>query len=239
MFSWKTIRTLCTVLLLLPLFHFVYLLRDDLRTMETPGPAVWKNDLNQHLHADEISSLPESPFLFIGGRGIQLWPALEKDLAPQPVLRRDLGSATIADLNFYYSRLVDHYRPAALVLLPGLSEFRLRAHHTPEQVLADLAVLVERSQSQAPDRALYLFTPMPTLRFPENNASMAQTGNLMKAWGDRLDGVQILDSWSLLTDDKGRPRSRYFRPDGIFLNEEGYAQLTAALQSAMGPPRAG
>jgi hypothetical protein len=239
MYSWKTIRTLCTVVLLLPFFHLLYLVRDDIRTATTPGPEVWEDDLRRYLHEDEVNSLPETPVLFIGGRAIQLWPLLEQDLAPQQVLRRNLGSATVADLNHYYSRLVDHYRPAALVLLPGLSEFRVRADHSPEEVLAEVTTLVERSQSQAPDRPLYLFTPTPTLRFPSENNRIAQTGRLLKAWGARQRGVKILDTGALLSDDKGQPRSRYYRPNGVFLNEEGYAQLTSALQTAMGTPSAG
>ena len=239
MFSWKAMRTLCTVLLLLPFFHFVYLARDDARTMDTPGPGAWDDDLREFLHEDERSSLPDSPVLFIGGRGIRLWPSLEEDLAPLPVLRRNLGSATVADLNYHYSRLVDHYRPDALVLLPGLAEFRFRADHTPEQVLADVVALVERSQTQAPDRQLYIFTPAPVLRFPADNTRIVASGELLQAWAARREVVQVLDSHALLSDEKGRPRARYYRANGIYLNEEGYARMTAALQQAMGLKHAG
>ena len=128
MISWRTLRTLCLVLLLIPVVHLVYLVsRDTVATLNS-SPDAWAEEIDAYARQDRASKLPENPIVVVGGRRVKLWPGLEDLLSPMPVLMRGLGDATVDDLIHNYERLIGFYRPETVVLLPSSSEFHIRAN---------------------------------------------------------------------------------------------------------------
>ena len=98
MISWKTLRTLCLVLLSIPVVHLVYLIsRDTVATLNN-SPDAWAAEIDAYARQDRASQHPDKPIVVVGGRRVKLWPDLEELLAPRPVLMRGLGDATVDDL---------------------------------------------------------------------------------------------------------------------------------------------
>lgn len=233
MISWRTLRTICLVLLLLPIVHLVYLVsRDTVATLNS-SPDAWAKEIDAYARQDRSSKLPDKPLVVVGGRRVKLWRGLEDLLAPQPVLMRGLGDATVDDLIHNYERLIGFYRPGAVVLLPSSSEFHIRANNNAEGLAMGIEQLVELNAEHAADSTFYVITPLKTPLYESDDHTVEETTRLLNEWAATQDHVEILDANRLLVMPDGRPNPAYYRADGINLNEHGYLRLSVLLQNAL------
>ena len=231
MLSWKTTRIICTILLMLPIIHLAYLVsRDTLATLD-PAPDVWNQELSDYAQIDASSRLPERPLVVVGGRRVKLWQGLD-ELLDEPVLMRGLGDAIVEDITFNYNALVGYYRPRAVVMVPGNSEFHIRDTKSAEELLAAIRELHALHVSQPDPGIFYVFTPIKTPLHPRDYEELGKAGELLREWAETAEDVRILDANPLLTDGYGSPRARYFLSDGVNLNEFGYLRLSLLLQAA-------
>ena len=233
MISWKTLRTICLVLLLLPIVHLVYLVSRDTVASLDSSPEAWAAEIDAYARSDRASKLPENPIVVVGGRRVKLWSDLEELLAPRPVLMRGLGEATVDDLIYHYERLIGFYRPDTVVLLPGNSEFHIRANKDAQGLVRGIRELVDLDASLAGSRRFYIITPVKTPLYTSDIAIIDETLTLLEAWAKSDDRVRILDANALLTRADGTPNPAYYRTDGVNLNEHGYLRLSVLLQSTL------
>ena len=71
MISWKTLRTLCLVLLLIPVVHLVYLVsRDTVATLDS-SPNAWASELEAYAKLDRANPHPKDPIVVVGGRRVK------------------------------------------------------------------------------------------------------------------------------------------------------------------------
>lgn len=230
MYSWNTIRTVCAVLLLVPVIHLVYLVsRDMLAAMDT-SPQAWAKEVSEFTEIDQSRSLPVDPVVVVGGRGVKLWQGLEDLLAPREVLMRGLGDATINDITHYHSQLISFYRPSAVVVLPGNSEFHIRDNKSAEELVDAIRELVELDQSLQAQRQFYAFSPIRTPLYSSDYPKIEEATRLLKHWAESEPGVTIMDANPLLSTRRGGPNPDFFRGDGVNLNEHGYLRLSLMLE---------
>ncbi|MEZ5503927.1 MAG: hypothetical protein R3E50_15165 [Halioglobus sp.] len=233
MYSWKAIRTVCSVLLLVPIVHLAYLLsRDTLETLNN-SPEAWAREINAYAAQDARTPLPENPIVVVGGRRVILWNDLEEELAPRPVLMRGVGDAIVEDITFNYDRLIGFYRPDTVVLLPGDSEFSIRDSKSATDLAGAIRKLAAVDASYGVSRHFYVFAPLKTILRPGDYPTIDQATQLLRDWASRDERVVILDANPLLSDPEGNPRGIYFRGDGVNLNEHGYLRLSVLLQTQL------
>lgn len=233
MYSWNVIRTLCAVLLLIPIIHLAYLMSSEVLASLDPAPEVWSDEIAAYVREDQTTRLPSDPIVVIGGRSVKLWRGLEDLLGPAPVLMRGVGDATVNDLTHYHAQLVGFYKPAAVVLLPGTSEFHLRDNKSADELVAAVRKLVELDLSYGVTRRFYVITPLKTPLYPRDNATIDEATSLLQRWADQDPRVSVLDANALLTRANGEPNPDFFRNDGVNLNEHGYLRLSIMLQSRL------
>ena len=233
MISWKTLRTLCLVLLLIPIVHLVYLVsRDTIATLDS-SPDAWAAEIDAYARQDRASKLPQDPIVVVGGRRVKLWKGLEEVLSPLPVLMRGLGDATVDDLIHNYERLIGFYRPKAVVLLPSTSEFHIRANKDAQVLANGIKELVQLDAKHHSDSRFYVIAPLKAPLYQADDSTVEETTRLLHTWAAGQDHVVILDANDLLGQANGRPNPAYYRADGINLNEHGYLRLSVLLQSAL------
>ncbi len=240
MYPWKTIRTVCVVLILIPLVHLVYLVSRDTLASLNHSPNAWDRELAAYVSADSQSQLPEKPVVVVGGKRVRLWPGLAEVLAPREVLMRGLGDAIVDDIVHHYERLIGFYRPEIVVFLPGNSEFHIRDDKSPADLLAGVQELAAIDSSHQVTRHLVIFAPLKTPLHPGDDNRIDETAMRLKAWAKDYPRVILIDANPLLTDADGRPRPHYYRSDGVNLNEQGYLRLSMLLADALetAPPTA-
>ena len=233
MISWKLLRTICLVLLLIPVAHLIYMVSRDTVASMNSSPEAWAAEVEAYTRQDRISQLPEDPIIVVGGRRVKLWSGLDDLLAPQPVLMRGLGEATVDDLIYHYERLVGFYQPDTVVLLPGNSEFHIRANKDAEALVSDIQELVELDASLSQSRRFVVISPLKTPLYPSSVPVIDETQERLEAWAPSRDNVILIDANTLLSKADGMPNPAYYRADGVNLNEHGYVRLSVLLQMAL------
>ena len=233
MYSWKTIRTVGAVLLLIPLVHLAILVSKETSRSLNGSPEAWASEVTKYAKMDQSNPMPSDPIVIVGGRRVSLWRDLEDLLAPMPVLQRGLGDATTDDITYYYQNLIGFYRPHTVVLLPGESEFHIRDNKSAAELVAAIQKLVELDISHGITRRFYIFCPLKTPLYHSNNAKIEEITRTLKSWAATLETVEILDANTLLADRKGKAKPGYFRNDGVNLNENGYVRLSMMLRSQL------
>jgi hypothetical protein len=230
MYSWKTIRTVAALLLLLPLLHLVLLLsRETLATLDA-DPAAWAHEVAAFHRLDQGNTLPEAPIVVVGDRSVNRWPGLEQLLAPVPVLLRGIGRATVNDIAHFYMSLIGYYHPSGVVIVPGSSEFHVRDNKTAEELVAGIDLLARVILSHEMTRHLYVFAPLKLPRYPGDAAKVEASLRLLREWAAGDPRIRVLDANRLLSDLEGAPMPYYFHSDGSGLNEHGYLRLTLLLR---------
>ena len=230
MYSWNNIRTVCAVLLLIPIVHLAYLISQEVLASLEPSPTAWADEVNAYSRLDQSTQLPVDPIVVIGGRQVKLWRGLEDLLAPQPVLMRGLGDATVDDITHYYSQLIGFYRPHTVVLLPGTSEFHIRDNKSAQELAASIRRLVEQDLSHGITRQFYVIAPIKTPLYPGDITRIEETTSALEQWASTQEQVSILNANALLSGPDGRPSPDFYRIDGINLNEHGYLRLSLLLR---------
>ena len=233
MIPWRVVRIICSLLLLLPLVHVAYLISNATLSALDASPETWNSEIEAYAAADARVKLPEKPILVTGGLPAKLWFGLEDVLAPQPVLMRGLGDAIIEDISYHYERLVGFYRPHAVVLLLSHSEFFIRDSKSPEELLAAVQELVALDEEHGVTHCFYVFAPIKSPARPMDHETIDQASRLLASWADGKERVKVIEANSLLADPSGNPRARYFRADGMNLNEHGYLRLAVLLQERL------
>lgn len=233
MLSWKSIRIVCIVLLLLPIVHLAYVVSRDAMAIMDPSPAVWADELHAYAKGDNVSTLPKNPVVVVGGRRVKLWSDLPDMLADQPVLMRGLGDAIIEDITYNYAALIGFYRPSAVVLMPGHSEFHIRGNKSAGELVTAIQELEALDASHGITRHFYVFTPLKTVLYPRDYAEIETASRLLSEWAADNDRVTVLDANPLLADSTGTPKAGYFLSDGVNLNDVGYLRLALLLQVEM------
>jgi len=233
MYSWKAIRITCGVLLALPLIHLAILVSTETLATLNASPEVWTAEVEAYARTDRGVSLPENPIVVVGGRRVKLWSALEELLAPAPVLMRGLGDATVDDLIYHYPRLVGFYRPSAVVYLPSHSEFHIRDNKQAEDLVAGIKQLAELGESLQRRGTFLIFTPVKTPLFPSDDSKIDAVSTALTQWAAAQSQVVILNSDDVLTTPDGKADPKFFRNDGINLNEAGYMRLSLLLRDQL------
>lgn len=233
MYSWKNIRTICAILLLIPIIHLAYLVSQEMKATLDASPETWADEIREYAVQDADMEMPESPILVVGGRRVKLWEGLEDLLRPTPVLMRSLGDATVNDITHYHEELVGYYQPSVLIFLPSNSEFHLRDSKSAEELVQAIQELVALDESYQVPREYRIFTPIKTPLHPADYKKIDETTRLLKQWAANHDQVDIIDANVILASGNGDPNPDFFRLDGINLNDDGYVRLSLMLQSRL------
>jgi hypothetical protein len=233
MYSWKTIRTVAAVLLLLPLIHLAVIVSKETTRSLNSSPNAWASEVIKYAKIDQRSTMPSDPIVIVGGRRVSLWRDLEDLLAPMPVLTRGLGDATTDDIIYYYENLIGFYRPHTVVLLPGESEFHIRDNKSADELVAAIQKLVKLDLSHGITRQFYIFSVLKTPLYPSNNSKIEESTQALQSWAASIESVEIIDANTLLADRKGKAKPGYFRNDGVNLNDSGYVRLSMMLRAQL------
>jgi hypothetical protein len=233
MYSWKTTRNFCAVLLLVPLVHLAYLMSSETLSLLDSSPQVWEPEVNAYNDNVRIEDLPAAPVVVVGGRLVTLWPGLENLLAPRPVLMRGIGDATVDDIIYHYQQLIGFYRPGTLVVLPGNSEFHIRDNKSPEELVAAIRKLEALDAAHGYTRLFYVFSPVLTPLYPGDRAKLTAAGEQLAEWAAAEPRVRFLDANPLLRGANGGPDPQFFRGDGVHLNENGFLRLALLLRQTL------
>jgi lysophospholipase L1-like esterase len=156
----------------------------------------------------------------VGSSSIRLWTNLPTAIQERPVLNRGFGGSRFKDLLRFFNRLVLPYGPSVLVVYEGDND--LADGQTPAEIAQDLAVFLERAETELRGTSVVLLTvkPSPARRhLLEAQTEFNRRLKILAASGRR---VRVVDVTSPLLDSRGEPDPRFFAADRLHLNADGY-----------------
>jgi lysophospholipase L1-like esterase len=182
--------------------------------------------------SDRANPPPQGAVLFIGSSSIRLWKSLARDFPELTVINRGFGGSTIAQSTLYADRIVIPYHPKMIVLYAGGND--LHGGATPEQVEADFERFVAAVHASLPQtRIAYISINPSVARWAEEdrvNAANRLISQYIRKNNRKAAELAYIDSHSRLLSREGQPRPEILRPDGLHLNDDGYALWVKILK---------
>ena len=130
-------------------------------------PRVRLNRLEKEIAAFEKQPIETGKVLFYGSSGFTCW---NEDSGNRPLevdipgcINHGFGSSTAEELLYYYPRAIKPWAPRALVV--SIFHNDRGFGYSPEEVMVNLAKLLEWARTDFPGIKLYLCDCRPTLKF--------------------------------------------------------------------------
>ncbi len=226
----RRVLTVLCVLALVGAGLFGWFIYPEIRKAASEDPAVWEEDIRE-LEATTAGLYPPGEgIVFIGSSSIRLWSSLAQDMAPLPVIQHGFGGAKLNDAVVYARRLVNAYRPRAVVVFVGTNDIDPNAAKEPAVLLAsyqDFVATVRADQPEVP--ILYIgITPSP-LRWAVWDIAQ-ETNRLIAAYCESDPNLHFIDTSPGLLGPDGAPIREHYIFDGLHLSESGYAAWTRIIR---------
>ncbi len=190
--------------------------------------AKWERTIANFERLDQIQRLSEPPLLFVGSSSIRMWN-LHPAWPQMATLNRGFGGSTIHDVTYFTDRVVEPYKPLAVVLYAGDND--VSKGLSVAEVVADYQVLSQRLEARLPGTPLIFVAIKPSLKrwdlWPVMEAVNDEIATLcaQDTSGTRL----FADIASPMLNADGKPDPSLFVEDGLHLNREGYRIWEAVL----------
>lgn len=196
-------------------------------------------EIQKFEHADSLQAPAPGSVLFVGSSSLRKWTNLPAAFPEWPVVNRGFGGSTLADVDFYFERVIRPYRPRVVVLYEGDND--LAQDLTVEQLTARFEAFLNRLANALPETSLVLMAVKPSpSRLTYLPAQRALNRELQRLAQTR-SRVYFADTFSPLLNMDQQPDPQWFESDQLHLNPAGYARwipvVRAALQQAAPNPR--
>ncbi len=182
--------------------------------------------------ADSLQKPRPNSVLFVGSSSIHGWKTLAADFPEINVLNRGMGGSHMSDLIYFMDDIVFPYRPNAILVYEGDND--IAAGKTPEKVLSDYNIFVEKVLEKWPGKPIFFISIKPSLARIEYMETMAKANALIKARTEEADNLYYIDVFTPMLGEDGTPRPDIFGHDGLHMNEIGYALWTKEIKAGLG-----
>jgi lysophospholipase L1-like esterase len=195
---------------------------EGMQKSRSEDPLVWEEDITA-LESNTRSRFgPGEGVVFIGSSSIRFWETLEEDMSPIPVIQHGFGGAKLNDIVHYAERLVNAYKPLAVVVFAGTNDIDPAASKTPGVLLASYQAFVRKVRADQPDLPIFYIgiTPSP-LRWSVWPVAQ-QTNQLIEDWIGTDPTLHFIDTSGALMGGNGEPSQDNYILDGLHLSDRGY-----------------
>jgi lysophospholipase L1-like esterase len=196
-------------------------------TPKLADPARFEKAIQAFEAEDAAKAPPKDVTVFTGASNIRRWQSLQERFKKTPVLNRGFGGSQLSDVAFFAERCVIKYRPKQVYLNAGGND--IHAGRSPEDVLASFEAFVTKVRTALPKTAIaYISIPPSPSRWSE--VEQVKKANALIAASCTKQGVEFIDTFTLLLGADGQPRPELFVEDKLHFSEAGYDVVTSAIR---------
>ncbi len=175
---------------------------------------------------------PDAALLFVGSSTIRLWPTLEQDFAPYPVVGRGFGGATLAEVLDHWALLFLPHRPAVTFLYAGENDIAEGA--APSAVLDRFVTLRRRlASTHHADTPLVFINLKPSPARWDAWDRMQQVNAAIARLPPDLAPTAVVNTERFALTEAGRPDPLLFEADALHFGPAGYRLLAKASFAAL------
>jgi len=178
---------------------------------------------------DEIFPPNACATLFVGSSSIRFWFTLARDFPSLKIIRRGFGGSKIADVLYYFDRIVTPYHPRAIVFYAGEND--IHDGMTPEDVFASFKKFMQKKDLELGETPVYFISIKPSIaRIADLPAQTVANGKIAEFAATRSDLV-FIDVASAMMD--GEAPKNIFIADDLHMNADGYSIWRAIVGDAL------
>ncbi len=169
---------------------------------------------------DRGNPLTPGVILFLGSSSIHGWHTLEDDFSRYRVINRGFGGSELADVLYFFDRVVAPYHPRQILLYEGDND--IAGGKTPEKILADFITFVDRVRRKLPRTPIVFISIKPSASRKHFISAMAEANQLIRQYCGKQPGLTYVDVFHPMLDQQAYPRADIFGADSLHLNAAGY-----------------
>ncbi len=188
------------------------------------NPQQWAKEIAAFARQDSLAPMAPGGIVFVGSSSVRGWRTLAADFPGRPVLNRGFGGARMADVNYYFARLVPPYQPRQVVLYAGDND--LAAGYSPTQLVGSFRDFARRLRRELPGtRLTYLSVKPSPARWALYEPGQVANRRIRRyaRWHRR---VEFVDVGTAMLGPDGRPRPELYLGDGLHMTPAGYVLWT-------------
>ena len=186
---------------------------------------------------DEVAALSEriekegwekGSILFTGSSSVRFWQSLQEDFPDQKIINTGFGGSQASDLIAYLPQLVLKYSPSKVFIYEGDND--LWAKKEVAEIMGDLDQIVKWIKKENPQTEIYLISAKPSPSRWDLKLSYLALNSSMKQYATSNEGVNFVNVWDIMLDEKGQAKSDIFISDELHMNAKGYALWKEVFQ---------
>lgn len=200
------------------------------------NPPVLEKRLVAFEQAAQANPIPEGGTLFIGSSSVERWEKKVASLGSEPMIFRGVGGTTYAFLVKNAERLLAACKPKRVIIYSGDNDIGEGAggDKAADTVVMRVRELVEKIEKTQPQAKIYIFGIKPSIMRAGAEPVQARANEGIRKIAEEKNGkVFYVDTKSCLLGADGKPDPEFFAPDGLHLNEKGYAKWNELLASIL------
>ncbi len=210
-----------------------------LRAEEQPtGLAQWETAIQKFEAADKATPPVPGGVVFYGSSSIGMWD-LPTSFPKLQTVNRGFGGSDMAAAAHFYERVVPQHQPRVVVLYEGDND--LASGRKPDQILSEFETLVTQQRAALPKAQMICLSIKHSPARAKLRLDQEAANALLQARCARDPHLVFVDLASALLDDQGQPQAKYFKPDKLHLNPDGYAvwnaKLLPVIEAALKAPK--
>jgi lysophospholipase L1-like esterase len=183
---------------------------------------VWYENEVQRLETERTQLTYDPKLLFYGSSSIRLWETLYDDFAEYQPANLGFGGSTLAACDWFFDRLVTPFHPESIIVYAGDNDLGDGRH--PEEVFIFFQQLVARTRRQFGNIPLAYISIKPSITRWNIVDSIRYTNKIIEEEIRRqADNLHFINVYTRMTDNAGYPKREFLDPDGLHINEKGYA----------------
>jgi lysophospholipase L1-like esterase len=183
---------------------------------------VWYENEVQRLEKERTELTYDPKLLFYGSSSIRLWETLYEDFADYKPVNLGFGGSTLAACDWFFDRLVAPFHPDSIIVYAGDNDLGDGRH--PEEVFIFFQQLVTRIRRQFGSIPLAFISVKPSISRWNIVDSIRYANKIIEEDIKRLaDNLHFFNVYTRMTDNAGYPKREFLDPDGLHINEKGYA----------------
>jgi lysophospholipase L1-like esterase len=202
-------------------------------SLATHNSAKWEQAILAYEAQDKTNAPAPGCVVFTGSSYIRLWTNLLVDFPGQPVVNRGFGGCHLADVFNYADRIIIPYQPRQIVIYAGGND--INSKKAPRTVVGDFVALMTKLRAALPSTQLAFISCPPSPKRWAQTADIRKTNALIADYCRRHE-ITFINTFDLMLDGNGLPRSDIYVEDQLHMNANGYAIWRKAVAPHLQSP---
>lgn len=192
-----------------------------------PDPARFESSIARFEAADRQSPPIPGSMLFLGSSSITYWD-VARAFPGMRTIKRGYGGSHVSDHIRFADRILFPYQPRLIVFYAGDAD--VAAGKAADQIARDYRAFVALVHAKLPQTAMVIIGIKPSPAHWARIDAIRRTNAMVQELAAADPLVAYADVEAPLLGAAGAPRPDLYAPNGLNLNERGYAIWTGAVR---------